>query len=91
MDKWNPAKEADNIAKHGFPFEGFEAIWDGPTYSEFGGYERNGEERYNVIGWIDGILMHRTHTERHGMPRPISLRKADKHEARQYFKAHPHL
>ena len=39
-----------------------------------------------MLGWLDGIVVHMTYTERGDEPHIISLRKAVKHEIRRYAK-----
>ena len=45
-----------------------------------------GEQRINLLGWLNGIVVHMTCTERGDEPHIISLRKAEKHEIRRYAK-----
>lgn len=42
--------------------------------------EDYGEERINLIGMCDGILLHVTYTERGDVIRIVSARQAEKHE-----------
>lgn len=46
-----------------------------------------GEQRINLLGWLEGRVVHMTYTERGEDLHVISLREATKHEARYYFKA----
>lgn len=46
-----------------------------------------GETRICAIGWLEGIVVHLTYTEREEDFRVISLRRAEKHEIKHYIKA----
>ena len=48
--------------------------------------EAYGEQRINLLGWLDGSIVHLTYTERGDDMHIISLRKAEKHEIRRYAK-----
>jgi uncharacterized DUF497 family protein len=39
-----------------------------------------------LLGWLSGIVVHMTYTERGDELHIISLRKAEKHEIRRYAK-----
>ena len=41
----------------------------------------------NLLGWLDGHVVHMTYTEHGEDLRVLSLRKATRHEARLYFEA----
>jgi uncharacterized DUF497 family protein len=45
-----------------------------------------GEQRINVVGWLNGRLAHLTYTHRGEDMRVISIRKAEKHDFRRYIK-----
>ncbi len=49
--------------------------------------EAYGEERINLIGFLDGRMVHMTYTEHGDDVQVISLRKASKHEIRRYREA----
>jgi uncharacterized DUF497 family protein len=44
------------------------------------------EERINLIGMCDGVLIHVTYTERRERIRIISARRAEKHEQDDYYR-----
>lgn len=44
-----------------------------------------GELRINLLGWLDGTLVHMTYTERQDDFHVISLRKAVKHEIKYFI------
>ena len=43
------------------------------------------EERVNILGMCDGVLLHVTYTERGERIRVISARRAEKHEQDYYY------
>ena len=43
-----------------------------------------GEQRINLLGWLDGRVVHMTYTERGEYIHVISLREATKHEIHRY-------
>ena len=89
MPTWDEAKRQDNIRDHGLDFEGCEAIFDGPISVKEDKRERYGELRLNVVGWLRGLVVHMTYTERGDDFHVISLREAERHEARRFFKEVP--
>jgi uncharacterized protein len=49
--------------------------------------EDHGEERMNLIGMCEGVILHVTYTERGERIRIISARRAERHEQNNYFRA----
>ena len=47
--------------------------------------EDYGEERVNLLGRCDGVILHVTYTERKERIRIISARRAERHEQDDYF------
>ena len=45
-----------------------------------------GEERINLVGMRDGLLVHVTYSERDGRIRIISARRAERHEQDDYYR-----
>jgi uncharacterized protein len=48
--------------------------------------EDYGEERINLIGICEGVLLHVTYTERESRIRIISARRAERHEQDDYYR-----
>jgi uncharacterized DUF497 family protein len=48
--------------------------------------EDYGEERINLLGMCDGVLLHVTYTEREERIRLISARRAERHEQDRYYR-----
>jgi uncharacterized DUF497 family protein len=45
-----------------------------------------GEERINLVGMCDGVIVHVTYTERADRIRIISARRAERHEQDDYYR-----
>jgi uncharacterized protein len=86
MPTWDEPKRLRNLKLHGLDFTGCEAVFDGPVVTWEDDREVYGEHRINLLGWLNGIVVHMTYTERDDEPHVISLRKAEKHEIRRYAK-----
>jgi uncharacterized protein len=89
MPTWDESKRQDNIRDHGLDFQGCEAIFDGPVSVKEDKSVAYGELRLNAVGWLRGRVVHMTYTEREDDFHVISLREAEKHEARKFFKEIP--
>ena len=91
MPTWDESKRRANIRRHKLDFTGVEAIWDQFTISREDVRRRYGEARYVTFGMMGGDVVVLVHTERNGDIHVISLRRAEKYEARYYLetaKAH---
>jgi uncharacterized DUF497 family protein len=82
---WDEAKRKKNIADHGLDFVGCEAIWDNFTITREDVRRTYAEKRLVTFGLLEGEAVVLVYTERRKGPHIISLRKAEKHEARYYF------
>ena len=85
MVTWDEAKRLTNIREHGFDFVGCEAVFDGPVTTREDDRLNYGEQRINLLGLLAGQVIRMTYTERGDGFHVISLRKATKHETRDYF------
>jgi uncharacterized DUF497 family protein len=85
MPSWDESKRQQNIKDHGLDVEGADAIWDNFTITREDIREDYGEQRLVTFGILDGELVVLVHTERDDDMHIISLRQAEKHEARYYF------
>ena len=84
MLRWDGAKRNQNIKNHALDFAGCDAIWDHFTVTREDRRRDYGEARQVCFGWLTGEVVVLVYTERPGGPHVISLRKAEKHEARYY-------
>jgi len=85
--EWDEDKAIANWQKHGVSFfQAIKAFDDHFAIERFDERENYGEERINLIGMSDGVLLHVTYTERGERIRLISARKAQKHEREDYYR-----
>ncbi len=85
MATWDESKRRHNIELHGLDFEGADAIWDNFTITREDLRAEYGEKRMVTFGILRGEVVVLVHTDRDDDIRVISLRKAEKYEARYYF------
>jgi len=85
MATWDEAKRRRNIREHGLDFAGCEVIWDNFTVTREDVRQHYGEKRLVTFGLIEDEVVVLVYTERRPGPHIISLRKAEKYEARYYF------
>jgi uncharacterized DUF497 family protein len=81
---YDETKRLANIARHGLDFTDCDVIFDGPIHSWEDSREAYGEQRFCTLGFLNGILVHLTYTERGGDMHVISLRKAEKYEIKLF-------
>lgn len=80
--QFDPAKNEANIAKHGVSFE---RAADLEILSVLADDRQDyGEIRYRAFGLIDGVAHCLVFTDRQGVLRPISLRRAHHKEMKRY-------
>lgn len=84
---WNEQKRIANLTRHGLDFEGCEALFDHPVVTKEDARVAYGEQRINLLGWLENRVVHMTYTERGDDLHVISLREATKHETRAFFEA----
>ena len=86
--EWDEAKNRLNIAKHGIGFARASTIFAGPTLDTVDNRTDYGEVRTISLGMLDGILLLAViRTERDGVMRLNSARRANRIERRRYEKA----
>lgn len=83
--EWDARKAAQNIAKHGVPFEYAARVFLDPLRLDAEDRRRDyGEQRRLTLGRVEGRLYVIAYTSRGRMIRLISARKANARERRQY-------
>lgn len=88
MTEWDDAKNRQNIEKHGVSFELAQRIFDGPVFTWIDDRQDYGERREISIGKVDGaIMLTVAHTDRSGVRRFISARRASRRERSRYEEA----
>ena len=81
---WDPYKAEKNARKHDVTFEtGTRVFLDAFRYETEQADDDDGI-RYNVVGMVDGRLLHVTYTTRGDVYRIISARAAEPYERRKY-------
>jgi uncharacterized protein len=78
--EWDETKRQQNLKDHGIDFVDVEKVFTGPTFTFeddcFAYYER----RFVTLGLLNDIPVSVVHTEEGNVIRPISFRRATKHE-----------
>lgn len=85
MATWDERKRLSNIRSHGLDFVGCEDIWDDFTVTREDVSQRYNEQRLVVFGRLGRHIVVLVYAERGGKPHVISLRRAEKYEARYYI------
>lgn len=84
---WNAEKAAKNWRDHGVGFDqAIKAFRDPFLIEIIDDREAYGEERINLLGVCDGVILHITYTERGNVIWIISARRAERHEQDTYFR-----
>lgn len=87
MISYDEDKRLANIAKHGIDFVIAEEVLAGFTITREDTRFDYGEVRLQTLGlWQGVVVVMVVHTPRDTYDHIISIRKAEKHEARYYFK-----
>lgn len=85
--EWDDAKAARNLADHGVGFPQAVAAFTDPFAIEWiDDRHEYGEERVNLLGMCQGVVLHVTYTERGNRVRIISVRRAERHEQDAYYR-----
>ncbi len=86
MITWDEDKRLKNIAKHGIDFVGAEVILDHPMLTREDDREHYGEQRLQSLALLEGRVVFVVWTERESGAHIISIRKAERHERKIYFR-----
>jgi uncharacterized protein len=82
---WDERKRLRNIESHGLDFVDCDAIWDNFTLTREDIHAHYREQRLVTFGRLKGQIVVLVYAERRTGPHVISLRKAEKYEARYYI------
>ena len=86
--EWDDWKNRSNIHKHGISFDLALSIFEGPVYTWTDDRQAYGEVRQVSIGSIENAAVAVVvHTDRNGVIRIISARRASRKEKRLYEEA----
>jgi len=83
--EWDEDKRLANVRKHGFDFVDVVAVFESDIVTIEDDRFDYGEQRFVTLGLFNERVVVIVHTEREGVTRIISVRKATKYEARSYF------
>ena len=84
--EWDDAKNVINDTKHGVTFERARLVFADPFgIGEFDDRSIHGEDRFTIVGVVEGVLLFVAYAERDERVRIISARRATKHEQDDYF------
>ena len=87
MFEWDDAKAEANWRAHGVAFHhAVKAFRDPFAIERIDDRQDYGEERINLIGMAEGVILHVTYTERGERIRLISARWAERHEQDDYYR-----
>ena len=89
MFTYDEAKRLRNLEVHGFDFTGVEVVFAGNTVTREDQRAAYGEPRLQTLGLWRNVVVFVVHTPRDDDDHIISIRKADKHEQRAYWKNFP--
>ena len=89
MISYDETKRKANIDNHGFDFIGCDSVFAGFTITREDVRDAYGELRLQTLGLFDGVVVFVVHTPRGEVDHIISIRKAEKHEERIYWKNFP--
>jgi uncharacterized DUF497 family protein len=82
--EWDDDKNSKNLMKHGFHFRDAPQIFSDYYLEKLDTRADYGEDRWIVLGVIQGVVAVLVYTERREKLRPISLRKATAKERAVY-------
>ena len=83
---WDEKKAASNLRKHGIEFGFAIRVFNDPNQFEWPDDRfEYGEERFNVVGLVDGSEILVTYTMRGDDIRILSARMANRHEREDYW------
>ena len=84
--RWNKAKAARNYRKHGVTFELAKEVFNDAFAIELLDDRRDyGEERFVIIGMVEGRILYVAYSGRDDVIRMISARRATKDEEQAYY------
>lgn len=84
--EWDSQKETINIFKHGVSFKEAKMVFFDPFRVDLYDWDHSeSEDRWKVFGLAGCVLLMVSYTERSGIIRIISARKATQNEEESYF------
>lgn len=83
--EWDEAKRVQNLSKHGIDFRDVPRAFAWPRIEDYDSAHSVEEDRWRVLGYLDGRVIFFVYTERQGRKRLISARPATPDEAMIYI------
>ena len=84
--EWDDTKAAANLANHGVSFERARLVFADPfAVGRIDDRQDYGEDRFTMVGMVEGALIFVVYTERDDRVRIITARRATRHEQDDYF------
>jgi len=83
--EWDPKKARTNRSKHGVDFEDIVRLFDSTFIEDTDHVHSGSEDRYLVLGLLDGVVHCVALTYRGERRRLISARRAEPAEAREFY------
>ena len=83
--EWDEAKRKANLRKHGIDFADAPSVFDDFTVTVLDERQDYGEDRFVTLGRLKAVVVVVVHTERRGVIRIISLRKATRNEEGYFY------
>jgi uncharacterized protein len=84
--EWDDDKAAQSYAKHGVSFDRARLVFADPFgVGKIDDREDYGEDRFTIVGMVEGALIFVAYTEREDRVRIITARRATKHEQGDYY------
>lgn len=85
VERFDPAKDATNLLKHGLSLNFGDRIFDDADYLIMPSIRpKDGEERFKVVGLVQHSLFTGVFVWRQSKPRFISVRRSNKGEENAY-------
>lgn len=82
--EWDQQKNIANIERHGIDFLDAFQVFNSPMLKKIDNRKDYGEERWIVLGELDGAVVVMVYTHRGHKTRIISIRRANRHERTIY-------
>jgi uncharacterized protein len=82
--EWDPDKAEYNWRKHKIDFNTAIKVFLDPWRIEEEQDDHGDELRFNMLGIVEGAMLHVTYATRNDVYRIISARLAERHEKRRY-------
>jgi uncharacterized protein len=83
--EWDEVKRKENLKEHEIDFVDTEKVFKGPTFTYEDDRVRYHEQRFITLGLLAGVPVSIAHSETGEVIRPISFRRATKHETAILF------